>query len=167
MASIFYQRKNGDQAPEKYSWDFINRNGDTSMQALEPLKGTVVAAGNALPQVSSVVQEFIPYSRTVTTNVVCAGTIQKIGDRYGVMMTDAPVGETASFATRGRFRALLASGASVTVGTDAYILASSMEVSHDSTGREYIGYFVEAAETNPDGGPAGTYAIVQLSQNEK
>lgn len=168
MSSINYQRKVGDGAQDKYTWEFINRNPIIDLAALEPIEGAVVAAGNSLPQVSSTVQEYRPFVRTASpTMVACAGVIQKFGDTFAILVTDTPNGETGTWATKGRFRVQLASGATAAVGADAYIAASDMLVSEDSTGREYLGFFVSVNEVNPDAGPDATYAIVQLKQTEK
>ena len=166
--SIAYPRKSGDTAPNKYTWDFINRNGYLGLNEVIPLEGTVAAATAALPQVATVVQEYNPFIRVSTpATVVCAGTIQKIGDTYGVLITDSPAASTAAFATRGRFRVLLNSGATAAVGADAYIDPANMEVSETATAREYLGKFTSVNEVNPEGGPAGTYAIVSINQTEK
>lgn len=131
------------------------------------ITGTTPAAAAAIPQVAAVVQEFTSADR-YATDCVCGGTIEKIGDTWGVLLCDAAVSTAAEYGIDGEFRTLQ-DGASVpAVGADAYIIVASALVTHDSNGgaNEYIGKFSSVALTNPNGLPAGTYADVIFMQSE-
>lgn len=156
-----YPRPNGKST--LYNSMAINGNRTTEM--LKTVEATVAAVGAALPQLSSVVQEYKTADR-FQEDVVCAGTIQKIGDSYGVLMNDTKAGESGLFAISGRWLCQLEGSATVTVGGDVYIASSDMLVSHDATSREYLGSFHKAA-TNPNGLEAGSFAWVNFNQTEK
>lgn len=99
-------------------------------------------------------------------NVQASGQIKKIGDKYGVLITDTKSGDEAEWAISGLFSLRLESGATATVGADAYIDPATMRVHHTSTNREYLGVFQSVAETDPISRPAGDYANVYINQTE-
>ena len=161
MAETFiYPRPNSAQG-------FYSANDVMRQMPKRILKSATPAAGNALPQVGAVVQEFTSADRFAVP-CVCGGTIEKIGDSYGWLMKDEQVSTDAAYAIDGEWRCLLEAAAVPAVGVDAYIDPTTMEVTHDSTipGVEYIGKFTSATLTNPVGLPTGDYADVVLLQTQ-
>jgi hypothetical protein len=159
MAETFiYPRPNSAQG-------FYSANDVFRVMPTNVIQSTTPAAAAALPQVAAVVQEFTSADR-YAVDCVCGGTIKKIGDTYGWLMKDEKVSTAAAYAISGEMRCLQDAASVPAVGADAYIIAASCLVTHDSAGNEYIGKFSSVALTNPTGLPAGTYADVILMQSE-
>lgn len=160
MAETFiYPRPNSAQG-------FYSANDVMRQMPKRILKSATPALGAALPQVATVVQEFTSADR-FGVSVVCGGTIQQIGDSFGWLMKDEMVTTDAAYAIDGEWRCLLEAGAAPTVGADAYISTTTMEVTEVSgAGYEYIGKFTSAVLTNPEGLPSGDYADVVLLQTQ-
>ena len=159
MAETFiYPRPNSAQG-------FYSANDVTRTMPLTTLKAATPAAAAAIPQVAAVVQEFTSADR-YGVDCVCGGTLLKIGDTWGVLMKDEQVSTDAAYGIDGEYRTLQHGASTPAVGADAYIIAASGLVTHDSAGNEYIGKFTSVALTNPVGLPAGTYADVKFMQTE-
>ena len=122
----FYRRREGDGPPDKYTFSFINGNIDIA--GLRHLVEAVATANNALPAPGAVVQQFVPPERSAAITVVCAGTIQKIGDSFGVLKDDTVAGDLGTFFIEGRFRFLMDSSGVAGNGLDAYIILADMDV---------------------------------------
>lgn len=160
MAETFiYPRPNSAQG-------FYSANDVMRQMPKRILKFPTPVAGNALPQVGAVVQEFTSADRFAVP-CVCGGTILQIGDSFGWLMKDEQVNTDAAYAIDGEWRCLLEAGATPTVGADAYISVTTLEVTDASgAGYEYIGKFTSATLTNPVGLPTGDYADVVLLQTQ-
>jgi len=159
MAETFiYPRPNSAQG--FYSANDVFRTMPTKI-----IQSTTPAAAAAIPQVGAVVQEFTSADR-YAVDCVCGGTVKAIADSFGWLMKDEKVSTAAAYALDGEVRTLQDAASVPAVGADAYIIAASGLVTHDSAGNVYIGKFSSVALTNPTGLPAGTYADVILMQSE-
>lgn len=157
-----YKRPNAAQDYDSFEKSYKgSARGYTSLTSAAPATtaGLPLRAGaGTYPQFTSG-DEFQDIVQT-------SGQIKKIGDKYGVLITDMKAGSDAEWAISGLFSLRLEAGATVTIGGDAYIDPATMRVHHDSTGREYLGIFQGAPETNPLARPAGDYANVFINQTE-
>ena len=146
----YYTRREGDGAPDKFTLQFINGNID--MKGLRHIKATVASAGAALPAPGSTVQEFTPVERTAAITVVCAGTVQKIGDSIGILAQDTKAGDTGTFYISGRWRFLVDAAGTPVNGGDAYIIVAAMDVTHTASTNDYLGVFDGTAHNQPSSG---------------
>lgn len=133
----------------------------------EVIEATTPAAGAAIPQTGGAAVQEYASADVFATDMVCSGTLLKIGDLYGVLMTDAPVSTSAPYAYKGIFQLRLTAGVSPSVGADAYIVDAT-GLLHDTAagGRTWVGKFVSTATTDPLGQPAGDYALVDFGFEE-
>lgn len=128
---------------------------------------TTPTTGAALPQsAASAVQQYSSVDRTPIA-VVCSGTIEKLGDTYGVLFQDTPLATSATYITRAPkmlFQIVAADVASITSGIDIYMVDASRRVTHTSSGNIWIGKTIGPVETDPVGLPAGLYVPVNFKQ---
>jgi len=160
--TFIYARPNAAQLYDSFEKSYkgaINGYASITSTAAATTAGLPLRAGSATyPQYTSPDQ----YQDVVQ----CSGQVKKIGDTWGIQIVDMVAGGECAFAISGLFSMRLDGSATAAVGVDAYIIAATGRVTHDSSGNEYIGKFFGAEEANPAGRPAGDYCLVNLNQTE-
>jgi len=125
---------------------------------------TAPAAGASLPSIGGL-QEYKTGDR-FAEDIICAGTLLRINDIYGVLLHDSIAGNTnATYVVRGRFR-LNCAALTYAVGEKLFVTISTGVLTNvDSGGTEvYLGRAESLIQTDPLGFPTGSYIDIFIDQ---